>query len=223
VIRLTVDDKEIQAKEGANLLQTCLGNEIYIPNLCYLEGMDDPPGSCRLCFVEVEGEKSPVASCTVRIKSGMIVQTDTPTVRRLQRAALQLLLSAHHVDCGPCPANKKCDLQRIAKFLKVGLKPKVLENLIKDSEPAEDHPCLVYDSDRCVLCGKCVYVCRTQHERPHLTFANRGLDTTISFYEEKDLTQNPCETCLSCVEVCPVAAITLKKGIKKRHTAEGRK
>ena len=211
MIKLTVDNKEIKAKEGANLLQTCLENDLYIPNLCYLEGMNDPPASCRLCFVEVEGEENPVASCTVQVKTGMVVQTDTPTVRRLQRAALQLLLSAHHVGCGPCPANKKCALQRMAKFLKIGLKTKALENLIKDPGPDDRHPCLLYYPDRCVACGKCVYVCRTRHGRPHLTFANRGLDTTISFYGENDTTQNPCEDCLSCVQVCPVAAITPKK------------
>ena len=211
VIDLTVDDKEIHAKEGANLLQTCLENDIYIPNLCYLEGMKEPPASCRLCFVEVEGEKKPVASCTVRIKADMVVRTGTPPVRRLQRAALRLLLSAHHVECGPCPANRKCALQHMAKFLKVGLKPKVLENIIKEPASAEDHPCLNFYPDRCVLCGKCVYACQTRQERPHLTFAKRGLDTTISFYGEKDMTKNTCETCLSCVEVCPVAAITSKK------------
>ena len=216
-----MDGQEIRAREGDNLLQTCLENDIYIPNLCYLEGMKEPPASCRLCFVEVEGEKSPVTSCTIQVSTGMVVQTDTPSVRRLQRAALQLLLSAHHVDCGPCPANKKCDLQRMAKFLKVGLKPKALENLIKDSRPDEDHLCLLYFPDRCVLCGKCVYVCRTRHGRPHLTFAKRGLATTVSFYGEKDTAQTPCETCLSCVEVCPVAAIMLKKGIKKRYRAHG--
>ena len=205
-----MDGQEIRAREGDNLLQTCLENDIYIPNLCYIEGMTEPPASCRLCFVEVEGEKSPMTSCTIQVSTGMVVQTDTPSVRRLQRSALQLLLSAHQVDCGPCPANKKCELQRMARFLKVGLKPKAVESLIKNSGPDEDHPCLLFYPDRCVLCGKCVYVCRTRHGRPHVTFAKRGLDTTISFYGETDVTQNPCKMCLSCVEVCPVAAITLK-------------
>ena len=122
-----MDKKEIQAKKGATLLQACLENDIYIPNLCYLDDMKEPPASCRLCFVEMDGEGKPIASCTLQVKAGMIIRTDTPAVRRLQRAALQFLLSAHDVDCGPCPANKKCDLQHMSKFLKVGLKPKHLE------------------------------------------------------------------------------------------------
>lgn len=206
-----MDDQDIQVKEGSNLLQACLEKHIYIPNLCYLEGMKEPPASCRLCFVEIEGEENPVASCTVLVRGGMVVKTDTPSVRRLQRASLQLLLSAHRVDCGPCPANKKCDLQRMAKFLRLGLIPKHLENLVKDSGPERDHPCLVLYPDRCVLCGKCVHVCRKEHARPRLTFAKRGLNTTISFYGENDITKIPCETCFACVEVCPVSAITLKE------------
>jgi NADH dehydrogenase/NADH:ubiquinone oxidoreductase subunit G len=211
VIKLTVDDKEIRANEGANLLQACLENDIYIPNLCYLEEMKEPPASCRLCFVEVNGEKKPVASCTLQVEAGMVIRTDTPAVRKLQRAALRLLLSAHHVECGPCPANKNCDLQHMAKFLKVGLKSKLLEKAIKTSEPDDGHPCLVFYPDRCVLCGKCVHVCRKRQGKPHLTFAKRGLDTTITFYGETNLVTIPCETCLACVEICPVSAIS-KKG-----------
>ena len=211
VIKLTVDNKEIGAREGTNLLHACLENDIYIPNLCYLEDMKAPPASCRLCFVEMEGEKKPVTSCTLQVKAGMIIRTDTPSVRKLQRAALQLLLSAHHVDCGPCPANKKCALQHMAKFLKVGLKPRHLEKAIMVSETDEDHPCLVFHPDRCVLCGKCVHVCRRRQEKPHLTFAKRGLDTTITFYGERSLVTTPCETCFACVEICPVSAITIKK------------
>jgi NADH dehydrogenase/NADH:ubiquinone oxidoreductase subunit G len=214
VIKLTVDNKEIEAKEGTNLLQVCLENDIYIPNLCYLEDMKQPPASCRLCFVEMDGENKPVASCTLQVKAGMVIRTDSPSVRKLQRAALQLLLSAHHVDCGPCPANKKCDLQHMAKFLKVGLKPRHLEKAITTSEREEDHPCLVFYPDRCVLCGKCVYVCRMRQEKPHLTFAKRGLNTTITFYGETNLATLPCETCNACVEICPVSAITMSEGLK---------
>ena len=98
-VQLLVDNKKIEAQEGTTLLQACLDNDIYIPNLCYLPGMETPPASCRMCFVEIEGEHKPVTSCTVHVKEGMTVKTDTPDVRRLQRTALKLLLSVHHVDC----------------------------------------------------------------------------------------------------------------------------
>jgi len=212
MIELLVDNKTIEAEEGRSLLQACLENEIYIPNLCFLEGRDNPLASCRMCFVEIEGEDKPVTSCTVEVRDGMVVKTDTPSVRRLQRSALRLLLSVHDVDCGHCPANKKCGLQRIAKFLKVGLKPKRLERFLKEPGIDEDHLFLDYYPNRCVLCGKCIHVCQTQHGHPFLTFAKRGFDTVISFYGEKDASRLPCVTCTACVEICPVGAITPKKG-----------
>ena len=212
MIKLLVDNKEIQVKEGTTLLQACLENEIYIPNLCYLEEMEVPSASCRMCFVEIEGEGRPVTSCTVKVREGMVVKTDTPAVRRLQRSALQLLLSVHRVECGKCPANKRCELQRIAKFLKVGLKPKRLEPYLKETEVVEDHPCLNYYPNRCILCGKCVHVCKNKHGQLMLSFAKRGLNTVVGLYGEGGDFDQPCEECFSCVEVCPVSALTLKDG-----------
>lgn len=210
MVKLLVDDREIQAEEGTVLLQACLDNEIYIPNLCYLEGVENPSTSCRMCFVEIEGEEKPVTSCTVRVREGMVVRTDSPSVRRLQRSALQLLLSVHDVDCGRCPANKNCELQRMAQFLKIGLKPKRLEQFLKETEPDDEHPCMVYYPNRCVLCGKCIHICKREQGQTLLTFARRGFDTVISFYGDRDISSLPCEKCLACIEICPVSAITLK-------------
>ncbi|MBN2059629.1 MAG: (2Fe-2S)-binding protein, partial [Deltaproteobacteria bacterium] len=150
MIKLIVDKIEIEAAEGDCLLQVCLDNDIYIPNLCHIKGVDKPSASCRLCFVQIDGESKPVPSCTVKVKEGMVVMTDTEQVRRLQRSALQLLLSVHHVDCGKCPANKKCELQRMAKLLKVGLKPKHLEKHLQKIEIDETHPLFNYYPNRCV-------------------------------------------------------------------------
>jgi len=210
-VQLLVDDRRIEAEKDLPLLQACLENGIYIPNLCFLEGMSEPPASCRMCFVEVEGQKEPVASCRVPAREGLIVRTDTPAVRRLQRSALELLLSVHDVDCAHCPANRKCPLQQAARFLKVGLKPKGIPQFLKEEDAGQDHPFLRYHPNRCVLCGKCIYVCRRRHERPFLTFAKRGFDTVISFYGQNGLKIPPCEQDMACVEVCPVAALTLKE------------
>jgi bidirectional [NiFe] hydrogenase diaphorase subunit len=98
MLKLRVDDQEIKTKEGKTVLQACLDNQIYIPNLCYLEDMESPSASCRMCFVEIEGMPQPVPSCTVQVNEDMVVKTDTPVVRQLQRTALRLLLSVHDVD-----------------------------------------------------------------------------------------------------------------------------
>lgn len=209
-IRILVDGKQIEAEKGKTVLQACLDNNIYIPNLCYLEEMTNPPVSCRMCFVEIEGEKKPIPSCSMIVKEGLVVKTDTPEVRRLQRAGLRLLLSVHDVDCGECPANKKCELQRSAKLLKVGLKPKALEQCLKEPEIDETHPFLNYYPNRCVLCGKCIYVSKKLEDKPFLTFAKRGFDTVISFYGADLLSESFSEVHRACVEICPVGALTLK-------------
>jgi bidirectional [NiFe] hydrogenase diaphorase subunit len=210
MVRLLVDGKEIQAEEGMTLLQACLDHGIYIPNLCYLQYMKQPPASCRLCFVEIEGNDGPVPSCTVEVNQGMIVRTDTTAVRRLQKSAFRLFMSVHDVDCAHCPANKTCELQRIAKFLRVGLKPGKLDLCLKEPKIVQEHPILDHYPNRCVLCGKCVHTCLSRHGRPLMTFAKRGFNTVISLYGGADSAGSSCENCLACLEVCPVAALALR-------------
>ena len=211
MVKLQVDDKEIEVKEGTILLKACLDNDIYIPNLCYMNDMKGSVASCRMCFIEVEGEEKPVTSCTVKATGNMKVKTDTPAVRRLQRSAFRLLLSTHHVDCHNCQANKKCELQKIAKYLKVGLKQKTLEQILKSPATDKSHPCLNFFHNRCVLCGKCIFVCQKQNQKTTLTFAKRGFDTIISFYGAANLSEISCGVCNSCVEICPVGAIALRE------------
>ena len=210
MITLQIDDQKIQTAEGTNLLEACLNNGIYIPNLCHLEGMPHPPVSCRLCFVEVEGSRDPVCACSIRIDRPMALRTDAPQVRKLQKAGLRLLLSAHDVDCKNCPANRQCPLQDMAKFLKVALSNKGFEQLLKETRVDASHPFWDHYPNRCVLCGKCVHVCRQQKHRAGLTFARRGIDTVIGFYDRPHSETPPCENCQACVDVCPVAALVTK-------------
>jgi len=208
-VEMMVDGKTLQVEENRSVLQACLENDIFIPNLCYMKGMRHPPASCRLCFVEVEGLQQPVASCTLEVSEGLFIRTDTDAVRRLQKTGLRFLLSVHHVDCKNCPANKNCELQRLARFLKVGLKPKHLENYLKEISVDDGHPCLAYHPNRCVLCGKCIYVCRRHHGQPLLSFAGRGFSTLISLYGQQG-DGIDCSNCAACVDICPVAALSLK-------------
>jgi predicted molibdopterin-dependent oxidoreductase YjgC len=175
-----------------------------------MKGMKDVPSSCRMCFVEIVGIDAPVASCSVTVREGMVVKTDTDAVRRLQLTGLRLILSTHHVECAKCPANKRCELQRIAKLLKTGLKPKQFNKHLKEVEIDDSHPNLRYYANRCILCGRCLNVCIRKNDRPMMTYAKRGLDTVISFYGGDEIPDLSCENCLACIDVCPVAALLRK-------------
>ena len=142
----------------------------------------------------------------------MVVRTDTPAVRRLQRTALELLLSVHHVDCGHCPANKKCELQKIARFLKVGLRPKRLEPF--PERPGNRSPIirsLNHHPNRCVLCGKCIQVCREAHGTPlQWIFPIGDLKRSSAFTGKKAPIPFPAMNAGAVLRICPVGALTLK-------------
>jgi NADH dehydrogenase/NADH:ubiquinone oxidoreductase subunit G len=124
----------------------------------------------------------------------------------LQRAGLRLLLSVHDIDCRNCPANKQCELQKIARFLKVGLKAKPYAVALKQPAVDTSHKQIDYYPNRCVLCGRCIAVCRNHQAQPFLAFAKRGFETIISSFGQESAT-DVCLDCHACVDACPVAAI----------------
>jgi NADH dehydrogenase/NADH:ubiquinone oxidoreductase subunit G len=215
MINITVDQKEIACEAGSTLLDVCLKNGIYIPNLCHIAGMQTPPASCRMCMVTLEGAEVPVTACTTRAVHGMVVKTDTGEVRELQRTALKLLLSVHDIDCRNCKANKQCELQNIARFLKLGLKAAPYETLLKEQAIDPTHPVLDYYANRCVLCGKCIHACREKNDASYFTYARRGFDTVISAFGMDGL-ETDCTACLACVEICPVGALEVREGGKEK-------
>lgn len=218
MITITVDGKAVQAEEGASLLQTCLDNDIYVPNLCFLKEMTNPPAACRMCFVEIDGESQPVTSCDKKVVEGMAVRTDTDRVRRMQRTIFNLLFSAHHMDCKNCASRKGCQLQRIAKFLGVKLKARKLEELGRDLSQVPAHPCFELNPARCILCYKCLFVCN-QKGHDLLTVNRKGFDTAVGYKGKGDEAGLPCPECGACVDICPVSAITPKKEEPKEASA----
>ncbi len=184
------------------MLPVALRNDIFVPHLCEAPGSLEPFAACRLCFVEVEGKAKPVTACTEPVREGIRVRTDSPMVRRLQRSALRLLLSAHHIDCRNCHANRRCKLQEIGRALRVRLRVTGLRDLSTRDPLDRTLSDLAYDRNRCVLCGRCVAL-SLQRGDGLFRFAHRGLETRIAIFPPPG-GQEPLGT---CAQECPVGAL----------------
>ncbi len=210
-ISLKIDGKQITAREGDNLLRVALDDGTYIPNLCALRDNPEPAASCRLCFVEVSGRTQPVTACTETVTEGMEVNTMGIVALRLARHGFELLMASHTLDCAHCPKSGSCELQRIAHHLGVKLKSKRLRELRRSLPVDDSHPQIRYDPNKCVLCGRCVWMCREHLDIGALGFAYRGFGRVVTTFEDEPLATTRCDRCAECVKVCPTGALLLKK------------
>lgn len=208
-VSLTINDVKIIAAEGETLLRTALENGIYIPNLCALITDDDPVTSCRLCFVEIEGIERPVTACTETVKEGMVVNTRGSKALHLAKTGFELLMASHPVDCADCPANKNCELQKIAVHLKINLKTKRFEKILRNLPADTSHPEYVFDPDKCVLCGKCVRICR-EKGCGVFGFTGRGFNRRVTTFLNTPLSESNCSGCGACIDDCPTGALARK-------------
>ena len=209
-VSLTIDGKKITARKGEKLLWVALDNRIYIPNLCALRDNSDPPAACSLCFVEVEGKKQPVTACTELVEQGMVVNIRGGKALRLVRTAFELLLSSHPVDCAHCPGSGSCELQKIAAYLGVKLKTKRFRKLLRELPVDSSSPVFIYDPNKCVLCGRCVWVCRERLGIGVLGFAHRGFERVVTTFGDGPIAESKCRDCGECVVACPTGALTFK-------------
>jgi bidirectional [NiFe] hydrogenase diaphorase subunit len=209
-VSLIIDGKNITAKEGDKILWAALKNDIYIPNLCAIREKIQPSASCRLCFVEVEGIDEPVIACTEPVREGMAVNTQGRNALRLARTAAELLLSNHPLDCPHCRKNRSCELQKIARHLGIKLKTKRFRRLERKLPIDESSPLFTYDPNKCVLCGKCVWVCQEKLSIGAIGFTRRGFRRMVSTFQDKPIGESTCGQCGECVKVCPVGSLTFK-------------
>ena len=208
-IHLSIDGKEIECAEGETLLWVALDQEIYVPHLCVTREME-PYGACRLCFVEMEGERLPVTACTTRVREGMVVNTKGAKALRLVRTAFELILSNHPVDCVHCLMSGSCELQKIAKHLHIKLKTNKFKKLLRDRPIDQASPVLIYEPNKCVLCGKCVRYCQEKLEMNPIGFAYRGFQRWVTTFDNEPVGLSECGGRIELAEICPVGAFVLK-------------
>lgn len=202
-VNLKIDGKEIKAAEGMTILDAAKEVGIHIPNLCYLKGMRGI-GACRLCLVQVEGGKGPMTACTTKVKDGMSVITDTDELREMRQFVLDLILSMHPLDCMTCTKAGVCTLQKYAydSELKESSFSRKSFGFAIDS----GNPFIKRDPDYCILCARCVRVCKEQGTNV-LDFMGRGVGAKVTTANDRPLQESGCTFCGSCIDVCPVNAI----------------
>ena len=208
---MTIDGKAVRAAPGEKVLWAALDNDIYIPNLCAIRGKSEPFASCRLCFVEIEGKETPTTACTAPVAEGMVVNTKGAKALRLARTALTLLLASHPVDCAHCLKSGSCDLQKIANHLGVKLKTKRFRKILPDLPVDSSSLLFVYDPNKCVLCGRCVWVCQEKLGKGIIGFAYRGFRRMVTTFGDEPMGRASCQGCSECVAVCPVGALVFRK------------
>jgi bidirectional [NiFe] hydrogenase diaphorase subunit len=208
-VTLTINGKKVIAPAGRKLLWAALDNGIYIPNLCAMRDKKEPEAACRLCWVEIEGRQSPVTACTEPCAEGMVVNTTGKIALELARTSFELLMASHALDCAHCNANGVCELQNIAKVLKCSLKPKNFRPITRGLAVDASNPFFNYDPNKCVLCGRCVWVCRKHVKSGVLGFAHRGFERRISTFGDEPIGKD-CLDCSACVKACPTGALAFK-------------
>ncbi len=203
MVNMELDGKTVSVPEGMTLVDAAATVGVHIPNLCHIKELRGV-GACRMCMVEVEGMKTPVTACTTRAKEGMKVQTKTAKVEEIRKFVTDLVLSFHPLDCMTCPKAGACDLQRYAADLKIQESSFGRKSF---NYPLNDRsPFITIDNNYCILCGRCVRVCKEQNTNV-LDFMGRGITTKVTTALDKPLHESGCTFCGSCVDACPVNTI----------------
>ncbi|MGB9715015.1 MAG: formate dehydrogenase subunit alpha [Thermodesulfovibrionales bacterium] len=209
MVTLTIDGKKVTVRKLSTVLDAIRKLDIPIPTLCHHPDLT-PFGGCRLCIVEIKGIARPVTACTTPVNEGMEVVTSTPTLEKMRRTTLELLLSDHPDDCRICERAGDCKLQELAYFYGIRENRFLGERRVYKKRDA--NPFIERDMEKCILCGKCVRICDEIQGVGAIDFAYRGFRTKICPPYDSDLN---CEFCGQCVAVCPTGALTGKMWTQK--------
>ncbi len=216
VLTLTIEGRDVAGQTGHTILQVARENGIPIPTLCHLQGLSDV-GACRLCVVEVEGQRKLFPACVTTIDEGMKVTVNSERLAAHRRRIVELLFTERNHICSVCIADRNCELQDLA--VAVGLTHFELPLLSPQAVVAATHERFGIDHNRCVLCTRCVRVC-DEIEGAH-TWDVMGRGTEARLITDLGIPwgdSNTCTSCGKCVQVCPTGAL-FEKG---RSVAEAR-
>lgn len=218
MINITIDGIKTQVPRNYTVLEAARSLNINIPTLCFLKGLNEV-GACRMCVVEVQGGRSLQASCVLPVAEGMVVRTSSPAVLDARRTILELILARHERECLTCSRNLNCELQKLCE--EMGIDKVSYEGSKIRYQLDEASPSIVRDQNKCILCGRCVSVCKKVQDTGAIDFAHRGVKTTVTTSYSRGLEEVNCINCGQCIKMCPVGALREKDDTEKVWKALG--
>ncbi len=204
MLKLKVNDIDVEVEEGLTVLQACEKAGVEIPRFCYHEKLSIA-GNCRMCLVEMEKSPKPIASCAMPAAEGMNIKTNTTFVEKARKGVMEFLLANHPLDCPVCDQGGECDLQDQSMYYGVD-KSRYKEN--KRLVPEKNMgPLIKTQMTRCIHCTRCVRFATEVAGVPELGAIGRGEDMQITTYLEQSMQS---ELSANVVDLCPVGALTSK-------------
>ena len=204
MLKLKVNDIDIEVEEGLTVLQACEKAGVEIPRFCYHEKLSIA-GNCRMCLVEMEKSPKPIASCAMPAADGMNIKTNTSKVEKARKGVMEFLLANHPLDCPVCDQGGECDLQDQSMFYGVD-KSRYKEN--KRSVPDKNMgPLIKTQMTRCIHCTRCIRFATEIAGVPEIGAIGRGEDMQITTYLEQSMQS---ELSANVIDLCPVGALTSK-------------
>ena len=205
-VSVTIDGNDVKVPLGTTILDAAKKIGLRIPTLCSHPDLCTA-GVCRICVVEVEGQRNLQASCAYPITQPIKVHTTTPAVRKARRHIIDLHLANHYGECYTCKRNNNCELQSLAKEYGV--------DYFRFGHPTEPRyeidsssSSIVRDMNKCVLCRRCVRTCNDLQEVGCLAVEGRGAESQITTFAEKSLASVVCINCGQCINRCPTGALS---------------
>ena len=214
VLTLTIEGRDVAGQTGHTILQVARENGIEIPTLCHLQGLSDV-GACRLCVVEVEGQRKLLPACVTAIDEGMNVTVNSERLAAYRRRIIELLFTERNHVCSVCVSNGHCELQTLGQ--EQGLTHVRLPYRNPDLFVDASHERFTVDHNRCILCTRCVRVC-SEIEGAHIwDVMGRGTTSLIISDLHQEWGSSACTRCGKCVQVCPTGALFDKSKIGSDH------
>ncbi len=205
LVNIKIDGKNYQVIEDKNLVDAAKENGIYIPTLCHFHEVNPPLGTCRICTVNINGR--PTTSCTTKLKEGMEIEVNSKELIDTRKAIIEMLYAEGNHFCSSCEKSGNCDMQNLAYDM--GLThtrfPHVFTNKIVDFNPKR----MIMESNRCILCKRCVEEIKTEDGKNVFSFVKRGVKTRVHIDYEQEQKLSEAHA-IHAMNICPVGAILVK-------------